>query len=153
MGKQEILAIFWCGKDQRSDCLKFQGGLDRIILKWALRKLILEMWIRWKWLWVESLTVICIISIQLFRLIPQSLKLLLCVQYYKSLHFHPDMGLVNGSLTPGTRASGHESRVRPSVDSLLDELNTAVPNGQVHNFYIQGCKVGETGLGHCSVDV
>ncbi|XP_023707259.1 paxillin isoform X8 [Cryptotermes secundus] len=42
-----------------------------------------------------------------------------------------DMGLVNGSLTPGTRASGHESRVRPSVDSLLDELNTAVPNGDL----------------------
>jgi hypothetical protein len=33
MGKQEIHAIFWCGKDQRIDCLKFQGGLDRIKLK------------------------------------------------------------------------------------------------------------------------
>jgi hypothetical protein len=54
------------------------------------------------------------------------------------------MGLVNGSLTPGARSSGPESRVRPSVDSLLDELNTAVPNGQVHCFYMQGCKVDET---------
>jgi hypothetical protein len=43
MGKQEIHAIFWCGKDQRSDCLKFQDGLDRKILKRALRKLILVM--------------------------------------------------------------------------------------------------------------
>jgi hypothetical protein len=45
--------------------------------------------------------------------------------------FHIDIGLVNGSPTPVvvTKASGHESRVRPSVDSLLDELNTAVPNG------------------------
>jgi hypothetical protein len=43
MGKQEIQAVFWCGKDQRSDSLKFQDGLDRIILTCALRKLILVM--------------------------------------------------------------------------------------------------------------
>jgi hypothetical protein len=43
MEKQEIHAMFWCEKDQRSDCLKFQDGLDRIILKGVLRKLILIM--------------------------------------------------------------------------------------------------------------
>jgi hypothetical protein len=45
--------------------------------------------------------------------------------------FHLDAGIVNGSPTPAmvTKSSGHESRVRPSVDSLLDELNTVVPNG------------------------
>ena len=40
-----------------------------------------------------------------------------------------DTSLVNGSPMMASRSSGHESRVRPSVDSLLDELNTAVPNG------------------------
>jgi hypothetical protein len=42
-----------------------------------------------------------------------------------------DTSLVNGSpaAVMATRSSSHESRVRPSVDSLLDELNTAVPNG------------------------
>jgi hypothetical protein len=42
-----------------------------------------------------------------------------------------DTSLVNGSTAAAmaTRPSSHESRVRPSVDSLLDELNTAVPNG------------------------
>jgi hypothetical protein len=35
------------------------------------------------------------------------------------------------------------------VDSLLDELNADVPNGQVHNFYMQECEVDETGIGSC----
>jgi hypothetical protein len=43
MGKQEVYAVFWCGKDQRSDCLKFQNCLERKILNGALRKLILIM--------------------------------------------------------------------------------------------------------------
>ncbi|XP_021926820.1 paxillin-like isoform X1 [Zootermopsis nevadensis] len=43
-----------------------------------------------------------------------------------------DVSLVNGSPTAAmVTKSSHESRVRPSVDSLLDELNTAVPNGEV----------------------
>ncbi|XP_069703000.1 leupaxin isoform X3 [Periplaneta americana] len=53
--------------------------------------------------------------------------------HYSGYVERKDASLVNGSPTPvmSARTSGHESRVRPSVDSLLDELNTAVPNGDV----------------------
>ncbi|XP_066997875.1 leupaxin isoform X2 [Anabrus simplex] len=39
-----------------------------------------------------------------------------------------DVNLMNGSVRP---PSCQETRVRPSVDSLLDELNAPVPNGDV----------------------
>lgn len=73
----------------------------------------------------------------------------MCTELQILFFFLLDTNLVNGSLTSGTRTSGHESRIRPSVDSLLDELNADVPNGQVHNFYMQECEVDETGIGSC----
>nr|CAD7194239.1 unnamed protein product [Timema douglasi] len=42
-------------------------------------------------------------------------------------------GTPTGTLS-GRPPSSQESRIRPSVDSLLDELNTAVPNGIIVNF-------------------
>jgi hypothetical protein len=59
------------------------------------------------------------------------LKILFKCMVLQIIFPYVDTSLVNGSTAAemATRPSSHESRVRPSVDSLLDELNTAVPNG------------------------
>ncbi|XP_063228227.1 paxillin-like isoform X4 [Bacillus rossius redtenbacheri] len=49
---------------------------------------------------------------------------------YSGFSEHRDSGVSNGTLG-GRPPSSQETRVRPSVDSLLDELNTAVPNGDL----------------------
>ncbi|XP_049786885.1 leupaxin isoform X2 [Schistocerca cancellata] len=58
--------------------------------------------------------------------------------HYSSYTERRDMSTVNGSTTPtGRPSSSQETRVRPSVDSLLDELNTVVPNGDVNDTHQQ----------------